>query len=133
MVVHEAGGGTERDDEARYYDDRDARDDDRGGQVVPFGRPGQLCYQIATVHARTFRDAQTIGEYFRQDIPVIIDLHELDEAGAKRIVDFASGLIFGRQGDIERLAVRMFLILPPRFGILREHAGLTDEGVYNQT
>jgi cell division inhibitor SepF len=135
VVVHDAGvwtGGAEYEGEARYYDDRELFDDEQGGQVVPFGRAGQLGYHIATVHARTFRDAQTIGEYFRQDIPVIIDLHGLDDAGAKRIVDFASGLIFGRRGDIERLASRMFLILPPRFGVLRERAAFNDEGFYNQ-
>jgi cell division inhibitor SepF len=68
--------------------------------------------QIATVHARGFRDARIIGEYYRQDIPVVIDVSGLDDPDARRIVDFAAGLIFGRRGDIHRLARGVFLLSP---------------------
>jgi cell division inhibitor SepF len=75
-------------------------------------------FQIATIHARGFRDARTIGEYYRQDIPVVIDLSGLDEPDARRIVDFAAGLIFGRRGSIHRLARGVFLLSPPGVGIV---------------
>lgn len=88
--------------------------------------------QIAVVRPRTFRDAAAIGEYFRQDIPVLINLGDLDNSDAKRIVDFASGLIFGRRGDIERLSRRIFMILPTGSTVLTEQAKVADEGFFNQ-
>jgi cell division inhibitor SepF len=88
--------------------------------------------QIAVVRPRNFRDAATVGEYFRQEIPVIINLEDVDNAGATRIIDFVSGLILGRCGDIERLSRRTFLIVPVGATILTTHDGLTDESFFNQ-
>lgn len=89
-------------------------------------------FQIASIKAQNFGDAHTIGEYFRQDIPVIINLNDMTAADAKRIVDFAAGLIFGRRGDIERVSSRVFLILPPHFRTLKERGTLTDSELFNQ-
>jgi cell division inhibitor SepF len=110
-----------------YADDDEALEPETAG-----ARAVGPSYQIASVHAKNFRDAHTIGEYFRQDIPVIINLTDMSGPDAKRIVDFASGLIFGRRGDIERLSSRVFLIMPPNCSVLKEHGALTDEGFFNQ-
>ncbi|MGC9668365.1 cell division protein SepF [Planosporangium sp. 12N6] len=75
-------------------------------------------FEIATIHAHSFRDARIIGEYYRQDIPVVIDLSALDDSDARRIVDFAAGLIFGRRGDIHRLTRGVFLLAPAGVTIL---------------
>jgi hypothetical protein len=88
--------------------------------------------QIAVVRPRNFRDGATIGEYFRQEIPVIINLEDMDNAEAERIIDFASGLILGLCGDIERLSRRTFLIVPAGATILTTHKALTEEGFFNQ-
>ena len=88
--------------------------------------------QIAIVRPRNFRDAITIGEYYRQEIPVIINLELMDNSEAWRIIDFASGLILGLSGDIERISRRTFLIVPAGAAILTEHSSLTDEGFFNQ-
>ncbi len=90
-------------------------------------------FQVASVQPQNFMDAHTIGEYFRQDIPVIINLHDMDAPDAKRIVDFASGLTFGRRGDVERLSSRVFLLMPPHSSILREQGTLTSKEFFNQT
>jgi cell division inhibitor SepF len=52
--------------------------------------------RITTLHPRTYNDARGIGEEFRRGAPVIMNLTEMDEADAKRLVDFAAGLTFGR-------------------------------------
>jgi cell division inhibitor SepF len=88
--------------------------------------------QIAIVRPRTFRDAATVGDYFRQEIPVIINLEDMEKAEATRIIDFVSGLILGRCGDIERISRRSFLIVPSGAAILTAHDGLADEGFFNQ-
>ena len=87
---------------------------------------------IAIVRPRNFRDAATIGEYFRQEIPVIINLEEMNNAEAWRIIDFVSGLILGLGGDIERVSRRTFLIMPAGATMLTAHPGLTEEGFFNQ-
>jgi cell division inhibitor SepF len=132
-------GLVEEDDEVLIYDeylsgDPYADEDPPPSRVAPLDQAAVgHGFQIATVRPQTFRDAHTIGEYFRQDIPVIINLVDLDASDAKRFVDFASGLIFGRRGDIERLSSRIFLILPIHSRILREPGTSADEGFFNQT
>src|SRR5579859_2042511 len=88
--------------------------------------------QIAIVRPRNFRDAATVGEYYLQEIPVIINLEDMDNALATRIIDFVSGLILGLCGDIERTSRRTFLIVPPGAAILTRHDGLTEKGFFNQ-
>ena len=88
--------------------------------------------QIAIVRPRSFRDAATVGEYYRQEIPVIINLEDVDHALATRIIDAVSGLVLGLCGDMERLSRRAFLIVPAGATILTAHDGLTEEGFFNQ-
>jgi cell division inhibitor SepF len=100
------------------------------------GPDGQLAMgtgvQIAVVRPRNFQGAITAGEYYRQEIPVIINLEDVDHALATRIIDFVSGLVLGLRGDIERLSRRAFLIVPAGASILTAHEGLTEEGFFNQ-
>jgi cell division inhibitor SepF len=117
-------------------DDGYAPDDVNGTQYDEADPSGQFApgngFQIAIVRPRNFRDAATVGEYFRQEIPVIIDLEEMDNAQATRIIDFVSGLILGRCGDMEKISRRAFLLMPAGGAILTGHAGLTEEGFFNQ-
>jgi cell division inhibitor SepF len=126
-------GLVEEDDEVLIYD-ADLSGDSYADEDQPSGQAAVgEGFEIATVRPQTFRDAHTIGEYFRQDIPVIINLVDLDAADAKRFVDFASGLVFGRRGDMERLSSRIFLVLPYHTRILKEPGTSADEGFFNQT
>ena len=69
-------------------------------------------YRIMTLHPTTYNEARTIGEHFRDGIPVIMNLSEIDEADAKRLVDFAAGLVFGLRGSFDRVTNRVFLLSP---------------------
>jgi cell division inhibitor SepF len=88
--------------------------------------------QIAIVRPRNFQDAATIGEYFRQEIPVVINLEDMGNAEAGRIIDFVSGLVLGLCGDIERVSRRTFLIVPGDAAMLTSHNRSTQEGFFNQ-
>lgn len=68
--------------------------------------------RITTIHPRTYNEAKNIGEAFRAGTPVIMNLTDLDDADAKRLVDFAAGLVFGLQGTIERVTNKVFLLSP---------------------
>jgi len=68
--------------------------------------------EILTVHPRQYRDAQIIAESFRDGIPVIINLSQMSDADARRLIDFASGLSQGLYGKIERVTAKVFLLSP---------------------
>ena len=68
--------------------------------------------RITTIHPRTYNEAKTIGENFRDGIPVIMNLTDMSDADAKRLVDFAAGLVFGLRGSIERVTSKVFLLSP---------------------
>ena len=68
--------------------------------------------RITTIHPRTYNEAKTIGENFRDGIPVIMNLTDMSDADAKRLVDFAAGLAFGLRGAIERVTSKVFLLSP---------------------
>ena len=68
--------------------------------------------EILTVHPRAYKDAQVIAESFREGIPVIINLSQMSESEARRLVDFASGLSQGLFGRIERVTSTVFLLSP---------------------
>jgi len=72
-------------------------------------RPG---YRVPTILPTTYNDARSIGEEFRGSSPVIMDLSGMGDSDAKRIVDFAAGLVFGLHGSIERINPKVFLLSP---------------------
>jgi len=89
-------------------------------------------YQITTLHPTTYREARTIGEHFRDGVPVIINLTEMDEADARRLVDFAAGLAFGLRGTIERVTNRVFLLSPANVQVTAEDkAKIAEGGFFN--
>ena len=89
--------------------------------------------RIVTVHPRTYNEARTIGENFRDGIPVIMNLSDMEDADAKRLVDFAAGLIFGLRGSIERITSKVFLLSPVDVNVDAEDKERIAGGLYNQS
>ncbi|WP_210481663.1 cell division protein SepF [Naasia sp. SYSU D00948] len=73
--------------------------------------------EILTVHPRQYKDAQAIAESFREGVPVIINLSQMTEADARRLIDFASGLSQGLYGKIERVTNKVFLLSPAHVAV----------------
>jgi cell division inhibitor SepF len=91
-------------------------------------------YRITTLHPRTYNEARTIGEHFRDGTPVIMNLTEMDDVDAKRLVDFAAGLIFGLRGSIERVTNKVFLLSPEHVEVTAEDkARIATGGFFNQS
>jgi cell division inhibitor SepF len=97
------------------------REQERRAAVTPIGRahiarvvpqPAVELHRITTIHPRTYNEAKTIGEAFRSGTPVIMNLSDMAEADAKRLVDFAAGLVFGLHGAIEKVTSKVFLLSP---------------------
>lgn len=101
--------------------------------VVPVGRPvEESMHRITTIHPRSYNDAKAIGESFRDGVPVIVNLSDMQDGDAKRMVDFSAGLVFGLRGSIERVTSKVFLLSPEFVEI--DGDGAADEGAfYNQS
>jgi cell division inhibitor SepF len=90
--------------------------------------------RITTLHPRTYNEARTIGENFREGVPVIMNLSEMDDSDAKRLVDFAAGLVFGVRGTIERVTNKVFLLSPPNVSVAAEDKQrIAEGGFFNQS
>jgi cell division inhibitor SepF len=101
---------------------------------APAPAPPVDTYRITTLHPRTYNEARTIGEHFRSGTPVIINLTEMDDVDAKRLVDFAAGLIFGLRGSIERVTNKVFLLSPEHVEVTAEDkARIAEGGFFNQS
>lgn len=91
-------------------------------------------YRITTIHPRTFNDARRIGEDFRAGTPVIMNLSEMDDSDARRIVDFSAGLALGLHGSLERVTRGVFLLSPANVDIgAAARAQLREDPFFNQS
>ncbi|MCW2854792.1 MAG: hypothetical protein JWR52_407 [Marmoricola sp.] len=100
----------------------------------PAPRASAPLSRITTLHPRTYNEARVIGENFRDGIPVIMNLSEMSDVDAKRLVDFAAGLVFSVRGTIERVTSKVFLLSPPNVEVAAEEKELLIEGgFFNQS
>lgn len=98
--------------------------------VTPLRRPSSTrgsapshdMNEILTVHPRRFNDAEAIAESFREGIPVIMNLTQMSEPDARRLIDFASGLSIGLYGRIERVTSKVFLLSPAHVAVSGDSA-----------
>ncbi len=108
----------------------------RGRGHAPVHQPATELRRITTIHPRSYNDARVIGEAFRSGTPVIMNLSEMTDADAKRLVDFSAGLIFGLRGAIERVTSKVFLLSPEHVEVTGEEQVASDTkhaGFYNQS
>lgn len=91
--------------------------------------------RITTIHPRTYNEAKEIGEAFRDNVPVIMNLSDMDDTDAKRLVDFAAGLVFGLHGSIERVTSKVFLLSPENVEVSTSgpEVAKATRGLFNQS
>ncbi|MCC2335189.1 cell division protein SepF [Cellulomonas wangsupingiae] len=106
-------------------------------QAAPAPREAGDLRRITTIHPRSYNDARKIGEAFREGTPVIMNLTDMDDADAKRLVDFSAGLIFGLHGAIERVTSKVFLLSPAHVELAGDATSTPEPaaraGFYNQS
>jgi cell division inhibitor SepF len=89
--------------------------------------------RITTLQPRSYNEARTIGERYRDGVPVIMNLTDLDDAAAKRLVDFAAGLAFALRGSIDKVTSRVFLLTPADVEVSADDARrLAERGLFRQ-
>ena len=103
-----------------------------GVRTIPQPRP----HPASTIHKsepKRFNEARDLGDKFREGVPVIMNLQGCEDATARRLVDFASGLVFGLGGKIETVANRVYLLTPANVEVsAEERERLREGGFYNQ-
>ena len=106
----------------------------RRPQAVPDVPDVAELSRIVTLQPTTYNDARAVGEHYRDGTPVIMNLSEMQDADAKRLVDFAAGLIFATHGDIERVTNKVFLLSPHNVEVAAEaKARIAQGGFFNQS
>jgi cell division inhibitor SepF len=92
---------------------------------------GSPLSKITTLRPKDYSEARTIGERFRDGTPVIMDLVTMDNADAKRLVDFAAGLAFGLRGSFDKVATKVFLLSPADIDVsAEERRRIAEAGFY---
>jgi cell division inhibitor SepF len=135
--------GDSYDDTGEHYATR-APEKGRGSRPAPVTdladrrpRPAGVVAElsrITTLHPRTYNEARTVGEHYRDGTPVIMNLSEMDDNDAKRLVDFAAGLVFATRGTIERVTNKVFLLSPPNVSVAAEDKRrIAEGGFFNQS
>ncbi len=144
-LLEDTGRYDDYDDYADESSTRPAREEPRTASVasiserrrptpVPPAHTVAELSRIITLHPRTYHEARIIGENFRDGIPVIMNLSEMDDADAKRLVDFAAGLVFATRGTIERVTNNVFLLSPPNVTVAAEDKErIAEGGFFNQS
>ncbi|WP_072806346.1 cell division protein SepF [Rhodococcoides yunnanense] len=108
----------------------DVRAETRRSPIVDDGGP---LSKITTLRPRDYSEARTIGERFRDGTPVIMDLVEMSNADAKRLVDFAAGLAFALRGSFDKVATKVFLLSPADIDVSpQERRRIAETGFYSQ-
>jgi cell division inhibitor SepF len=90
-------------------------------------------YSIITLQPRSYSEARKVGEHYREGNPVIINLDDMEEGERKRLVDFASGLVFGLHGRIERISLKVFLLSPANVSVSNEEKSAAQASFFNQS
>ena len=90
-------------------------------------------YSIVTLQPRSYSEARKVGEHYREGNPVIINLDDMEEGERKRLVDFASGLVFGLHGRIERISLKVFLLSPANVSVSNEEKSAAQASFFNQS
>ena len=96
--------------------------------------PGDASVRVHLVVPRSFNDAQSIADKFKESVPVIVNLQGTDPDLSKRLIDFSSGLTYALNGSMQRVADKVFLLTPRNVEVsAEERARLIDRGFYNQS
>jgi cell division inhibitor SepF len=82
---------------------------------------------------KRFNEAREVADRFKEGTAVIMNLQSTEDSIARRLVDFASGLVYGLDGKIELVANRVYLLTPANVEVSAEDRERIAGGAfYNQ-
>jgi cell division inhibitor SepF len=106
----------------------------RRAELQPVPAQSNASVRVHLVVPRSFNDAQTIADRFKDYTPVILNLQGVDSELSKRLIDFASGLTYALDGGMQRIADKVFLLTPANVEVSAEQRAqlLERGGFFNQ-
>ncbi|KAA6431301.1 DUF552 domain-containing protein [Agrococcus sediminis] len=110
---------TEEHDRAHTHQPRERVEEPRRAPVTKLRAAQKVSdmSEILTVHPRQYKDAKAIAEAFRDGTPVIINLSQMTDGDARRLIDFSAGLTQGLEGRIERVTTKVYLLTPEHIAV----------------
>ncbi|MCI0345716.1 MAG: cell division protein SepF [Chloroflexi bacterium] len=88
--------------------------------------------QVHVVEPRIYDDAQEFADRLKSGVPVIINLRLTEPKHAPKILHFASGLVYGLNGRMQKVAEAVYLITPFNVEISAdEKRRLAEHGFFN--
>ena len=102
-------------------------------RTIAAPRPATASSAIYKSEPKRFNEAREVADRFKEGTAVIMNLQSTDDTIARRLVDFASGLVYGLDGKIELVANRVYLLTPADVEVsAEERERLAGGGFYNQ-
>jgi cell division inhibitor SepF len=102
-------------------------------RTIASPRPVAASSAIYKSEPKRFNEAREVADRFKEGTAVIMNLQSTDDTIARRLVDFASGLVYGLDGKIELVANRVYLLTPADVEVsAEERERLAGGGFYNQ-
>ena len=87
---------------------------------VPTVRPLSVSTaEAVTVRPTRYDQAKDIADLLKSGQPVVMNISGADEETARRLIDFVSGLVYGLEGQIEKVSPGAFLIKPSGVRVTR--------------
>lgn len=106
------------------------------GVVRTIASPRSVGTATSTIHRsepKRFNEARDVADRYKEGSAVIMNLQSTEDSIARRLVDFASGLVYGLDGKIELVANRVYLLTPADVEVsAEERERIADGAFYNQ-
>lgn len=117
-----------------FADEEPRRGAGKPRAAAPRGGNGGSADRVHLVIPKSFNDAQQVADKFRDGIPVVLNLQSTDSDLSKRLIDFTSGLTYGLDGGMQKIAEKVFMLTPRNVEIsAEERASLIEKGFFNQS
>ncbi len=99
----------------RYEEDRKEYDNIRpyrqkNSKVVNLHANVQM--EVVVTSPETFDEAKEISQHIKDNKPAVINLEFVEQPIAQRITDFLCGCCYALNGNIQRIADKIFMIAP---------------------
>ena len=111
----------DEDEQEEFFTENEEQDD----PIIPNGKRGKVVnihtttqLKVVVIQLQDFDDAKDIADHLKSKKPVVINLEKLDKDVSRRVVDFLSGVVYGVDGNIQKVANGIFLIAPYNVGIM---------------
>jgi cell division inhibitor SepF len=94
--------------------------------------PNSMSAKPYVVQPASFNEAQEVADKYKGNVPVIMNLQDVDRDLSRRLIDFASGLCYGVGGSMEKVAHQVYLLTPSNVEVSpEERRRLQERGLYD--